>query len=181
MPLGQPREFEVEAIGEPSLPRPDHEEVLAFQIKLGKLHRSVTGAQRVVDESLEALKEIKNLIKEGRMIDLALLDEARELELKLTNARESLSGDPTKTRRGATGAPSIARRIGTALFGTLNNTNGPTKTHQRQYDIAREEYEETIESIRQAVETDLQELMQKLDEAGAPWTKSRKIPRLDED
>ena len=162
-------------MGESSIPRQDPHEVLSFQMQLGSLQRSVTGAQSVVSRALEEVRAIQSAVKEGNA-DISLLDDARALELRLQDASESLTGDPTRTRRGATGAPSISSRIQNALFGTLFNTHGPTAAHRQQHDIARGEYEGTIAAIRTLVEVDLEAFKTRLDSAGVPWTVGRKIP-----
>jgi len=174
--LGEPQTIEVVPIVESTLPRQDRDEVLEFQMTVGGLQRSITGAQQVVSGALEEVRAMQDVVGEGRHLDLGLLEELRELELRLLDAREALSGDPTKTRRGATGAPSIASRARNALMGTLGNTYGPTQTQRRQFEIAREEYDAVIAAIRAVVETDLEALKRKLDEAGAPWTPGREIP-----
>ncbi len=177
-PLGEPRAFEVRSIGEPSLPAMDPREILAFQMEVGELDRSLRGAEQVIAAVLEQLEEIKALIRGGRVPDINLMDEARATELRLIDARERLSGDPTRESRGATGAPSISSRLRRAYYGTLGNTHGPTLTHRQQYEIARSEYGAALAEIREVVEVDLESLQRELDEAGAPWTAGRAIPTV---
>ncbi len=176
--LGEAQSFEVQAIGTPSLPPQDRGEVLAFLQDLDELQRAVGGAQSVIDEAIGQVQDIKQMIDRTVKLDPELLDEARRIELALTDAREALSGDPTKPDRFAMGSPSILGRLRNAYFGSFGQSYGPTGTHRRQAQIAREEYGATIDGVRQLIEDDLEQLKTTLDEAGAPWTRGRKIPVL---
>ncbi len=73
---------------------------------------------------------------------------------------------------------SISRRVQNALFGTMRQSYGPTLTHRRQYEIAREEFESVSDRINDVLNNDVPALKQKLDEAGAPWTPGREIPEI---
>ena len=177
-PLSDPVSFEVQSIGDAAVKRQDPGAILAFQEEVGALRRAVRGASSVVDEALLQVREIEALVEDSRTVDLKLLDDARGIEVSLLDADAALSGDATKTKRHATGAPSIESRLRTALQSTLRNTYGPTGTQRQQYEIAAREYGEVIGSIRRTVEVDLENLKDKLDQAGAPWTRGRKIPAL---
>ena len=177
-PLGDPRTFEVVAIGNPSLPVQDRREVLDFQMKAGELQRAVTGAGGKVQEALNQLAQMKTAIKQTQKADIRLFEEARALELKLMDVRESLSGDATRARRSQTAPPPVMRRARNALVGTLGSIYGPTKTHRREYEIALEEYQEIHGNLKTLIEVDLVKLQRKLDEAGVPWTTGRAIPEL---
>ncbi len=174
--LGKPQGFDVEALFPVAAGATGREETLTFQMKLGEFQRSVSGARSVIDEALRQVSEIKTLIKNGRSVDLTILEEARSIELGLINARDAIDGDRTKARRGAVGAPSVSSRLRNALFGTMNHSSGPTQTQRDQASIAINEYKKAIGTIKKLVEVDLEELKGKLDKAGAPWTPGRKIP-----
>ncbi|MFG0316011.1 MAG: glycosyl hydrolase, partial [Planctomycetota bacterium JB042] len=179
-PLGDPVAFEVEAIGDPALPRQDPVAVLAFQRAVGELARAARAASEVLDEAKVQVDEIEALVKRGRTADLDLLDEARRIELALLDAEEALSGDRTKTSRGEPGSPSVRSRLRNAQS-SLRTTHGPTATQREQFRIAFEEYRAAVGALRRAAEVDLEQLKDALDAAGAPWTRGRKIPTIGED
>ena len=174
--LGDPVPFEVVSIIDPALPRQDREEVLAFQFEAGELQQAVRAAAAKVAEALEEVAAMKQLVADGRTVDLAVLDEARRVELRLLDAQERLSGDRTASSRFAPGTPSITSRLQNALFGTLGQSYGPTQTHRRQLEIAEEEFEAARAEIEEVLEVDVPALKRTLDEAGAPWTSGRAIP-----
>ena len=176
-PLGEPQEFDVVGVIDPALEPMDAQKIIAFQREVGGLQQAISAASKLIESANGELGQVRELVRAGRVKELDLLDAVREMELKLLDAQESLFGDPTAPRRFADGKPSISGRVNTALFGTLGQTHGPTKTHREQFAIAHREYEQVIGEVRKVVETDLERLRKRLDELGAPWTPGRKIPQ----
>ena len=179
--LGEARSVEVVSVREPTLERQDREATLAFQMSVGELQQAISDTVRVVDTALEQARAARDVIADGRKLGHALLDRARGVELALMQAREALVGDSTAADRRGPTRPSVRGRAQSAYFGTFGQTYGPTDTHRRQAEIARTEYEQVIEGVRQAVEVDLAGLLDALDAAGAPWTPGRPIPTLQGD
>lgn len=176
--LGEPRTFDVVSVTRPSLPPKDRREVVRFQMQAGELHRAVAGANERAREVLEQLEDLKVAIRRTAGADDRLFESARALELKLMDARETLTGDPTQRRRHQVTPPSIRRRVSNALSGMMGTTYGPTRTHRREYDLAREEYERVIGELKSLVERDFAELQRQAEAAGVPWTPGRPIPTL---
>jgi hypothetical protein len=161
----------------PTLPLADREQVLAFQKKAGELLRSAMGAGRAADEAEERIRYIKQTIVDTPQLDPAIREEARTLELRLTDLQEQLSGDPTKPRRNEPGMPGLLSRISRAAGESLETLTGPTATHEKNYSIVAEQFEDFLSELRQLVESDLVTLEQRLEDAGAPWTPGRGVPR----
>jgi photosystem II stability/assembly factor-like uncharacterized protein len=168
--------FEVVAIGESSLPRQDREETLAFQMTVGALQKEVVGTSRKLDEVLGQLAEIKRVVTGTRSLDPALYEDARAIELQLLDIKDRLTGDQTLSRRAETAPVSISSRVRIALSGTLRQTHGPTQTHREQFEIGRDQFEEAHEELGDVLDGPFQELLDDLDEAGAPWTSGRGLP-----
>jgi hypothetical protein len=55
---------------------------------------------------------------------------------------------------------------------------GPTATHRRSFEIAREEFDEIEVRLRQLIDVDLPALEAKMEAAGVPWTAGRPLPRV---
>ncbi len=176
-PVGEPQGFEVVSVIDPTLEPMDAQKVIAFQKEAGELQQAISAAGKLIETGTSELGQVRELVRAGRIDDLELLDTIRGLELKLQDAQESLFGDMTAPRRFADGKPSIAGRVNTALFGSMGNTHGPTKTHREQFAIAQREYDQVIGDVRRVVETEMERLRKRLDELGAPWTPGRKIPK----
>jgi hypothetical protein len=94
----------------------------------------------------------------------------------LHDLRERLAGNRQRERMGDPGPVSIARRLEVAGMGTRSSTYGPTPTHRRSLEIAREEFETLRRDLDQVIRVDLPALETKLDAAGVPWTPGRATP-----
>ncbi len=175
--LVPPTEFEVEPLGRSSLPPQDRAAVLAFQKQTGELQRAVMGANEAAKEAANRLKYIKATIENTPTLDPALWQEARALELHLMDLSERINGDPTRRRRSEPAMRGIMARINQIVRGHWSATTGPTQTHRKNYEIAAEEFGEILDDLRQLIETDLPALERKLEEAGAPWTPGRGVPK----
>lgn len=174
--LVPPVSFEVEPLGQSSLPAADRKAILAFQKKTGALQRAVMGANAAAGEAANRIKFIKRTIEITPGLDPGLLKEARALELRLMDLREKMTGDPTKRRRSEPAYRGLMSRIQQIVRGHWSATTGPTQTHRKNYEIAADEFSEILDDLRQLIETDLVALEKKLEAAGAPWTPGRGIP-----
>ncbi len=174
--IGTPQTFDVVPISEASLPRQDRAQTLAFQMQVGQLQRDAVGATRKLAEVLSQLGEIKQVVKNTRTLDQKLYDDSRGLELKLLDIQDQLTGDRTRAARSQTAPLSIIDRVQIALSGTLRQTHGPTNTHRRQYEIGRDQFVTAAETLKNLLEGEFQQILDRLDEAGAPWTSGRRLP-----
>ena len=171
--LGSPQSFEVVAILEPTLPRQDRAEVLAFQMQVGELQREAIGATRKLQATLDSLAEIKQVVSNSADLDPALYDRALEIVNELLDLQIKLTGDETRTSRSQTAQISIVSRIQAGLRGTLGQTYGPTQTHREQFEIGRAEFKEVSRELSRVLDKDYAALLKELDKAGAPWTPGR--------
>ena len=55
---------------------------------------------------------------------------------------------------------------------------GPTATHRRSLEIARQEFSEIEVGLRQLIDVDLPALEAKMEAAGVPWTPGRPLPEV---
>lgn len=172
-----PVDFEVEPLGFSSLSEMEREQILAFQKKTGELQRAVMGADAAAGEAANRITYIKNVIEKTPAVQIRLRDGARSLELRLTDLRERINGDPTKSRRSEPAMDGIMDRINQIVRGHWSTTSPPTETHKKNYDIAAEEFATILEELRTLIEADLPALEKELEEAGAPWTPGRGVPK----
>ena len=103
----------------------------------------------------------------------ALAEEVRRLENRLKDLLITLSGDPVPPAYNEPVPPGIDRRVFNIVYGHWASTSAPTATHQRDYEIAAEEFAELLPKLRILVETDLRRIETEMEKAGAPWTPGR--------
>ena len=174
--LAPPTPFEVEPLNFATLPPADRQSIIAFAQKTGELQRAVLGTLEALNDGLNQVTYIKRIIEQTPSLPLNLRHDARRLELKLMDLREHLTGDPTKSRRSEPAAPGLIDRIDTIIQGHWTTTAAPTSSHRRNYEIAADEFETAMASLRPLLERDLPALHDTLEAAGAPWAPGRKLP-----
>ncbi len=175
--IGNTQTIEVASMQKGSLPAQDINATKQFYELAGQLQRAVRGTSGKVNEVLSQLVEIKQVLKQSGKGTTALLDEARQLELKLKDISELLTGGTVKPRYSEPDVISISSRIRWAGKG-MQTTYGPTKTHRRDYQIAKEQFQAVIDQVKKETEVDFVNLQKKLEAAGLPWTSGRPIPNL---
>jgi photosystem II stability/assembly factor-like uncharacterized protein len=168
--------FECEPLGLSTLPPPDREELLAFQMKTGRLQRALLGAREAAGEARERIKYAIKAIHDTPGVDPSLGDDARQLGVRLDDLLIRLTGDSTRQRRNEPVPPSILNRVQGIVRGHWSCLSAPTATQREAYGIAAAEFTGFLESFRVLVEEDLKRLEENLDSAGAPWTPGR-LPR----
>lgn len=171
-------EFEIEPLTFGDTSEPDREAIMEFVEQAQDLSNSVRGATSIANQAEETLSSIKSMVDRSTKLDPELANEVRSLQLRLMDIMEKFNGDPTKPKRNEPAMPGITSRIRTMMMGAMNSTEGPTGTHRRQYEIAKEQFEAVVGDLETLIEKDLPELNKVLDEAGAPWTPGRGIPKL---
>ncbi len=148
-----------------SFATPDH------LIVIGR--RAVRGSLRVASDAENRLKHIRKAVLVTPAADPALLAETRQLEDRLNQLLIELRGDRTLSRRMVPAPPSISGRIRSVVSDQWYVSSAPTKTLEDSYEYAAEAFTRVLADLRTLVETDIEQLESKLDEAGAPWTPGR--------
>lgn len=174
-PLGGSRTVEVALTGRPAASHRDG--ALAFYLAASELRRTVEGARGKTDEVLDQLAEIKEVVRSSPRGNTELFDEARRLELALQDVRAALVGQTVKSQHHEPDLVPILGRLNSALD-TMDQLAPPTRTHRRDYQIAREQFEVLRDQVTQLIEVDFAQLQRDLETAGLPWTPGRPLPDL---
>ena len=178
--LVEATEFEIEPINFDLTSEPDREAIMEFIRKANKLSQTINGATSVANEIQSQLQAIRTMIQNSVELDPEMDNDVRELQIRLMDIMEKFNGDPTKARRNESAPIGLMSRVRTMMFGAMGSTEGPTGTHQRQYELAEQEFMAVIGDLRKLAEKDIPKLNKQLDAAGAPWTPGRRIPRLND-
>jgi len=173
--MGGPVDFEVVALAEPALPNPDRGSSLAFYLEAGRLQNSVRAASGRADELLQRLGDIRQALQRSQAEWNDLDRRAGKLEEELRRIRRDLTGDTVKSRHNEPDLLPVQSRISGAMSGQ-RSTYGPTITHRRDLEIAREQYDGLLTDLRQIAEEEYRRLEGELEAAGIPWTAGRPIP-----
>jgi photosystem II stability/assembly factor-like uncharacterized protein len=174
--VGEPQEFEIVFISEPTLEAQPREEVFQFQTDVAKLMQKVRAASRRMETTLKELVEIKRVVRSSREVPQELYDQARQLEVKLQDLQDEFDGDDFEEQREQVKKISISRRVRSAAFASFGQTYGPTETHRQQIEIGRSLFESAKERLESLLDDEYAALLEALDDADAPWTPGRPLP-----
>lgn len=168
--LAGPVSFTVKPLGNNVLPAKNKEALAEFQRNVESLAGKVRGAQRLISAVDDELRHIRKAIlwldEPGDMY----MNEVLGIEKQLREIRKEMNGDPVAPRLDMDMPPSISDKIGTVMYGGKYSRSAPTATHQRLYNEVREMFPPVAARLKALVEGPLQNLREKLQEAGAPYT-----------
>ena len=84
-----------------------------------------------------------------------------------------LTGDPILASRNEPTPPAIVDRMQNVVRRHWATSSAATRTYRDDYDIAAAEFAPVLADLRKTIGTDLKNLEDQLEAAGAPWTPGR--------
>ncbi len=168
----EPVSFEVVPLDRQTLLAGDKEEVLAFQQEVAELQRSIKGTNKLYSEKKEKLDYIEKAIEMYPSAPIDMLAEVKALEESMYRIRLSLYGDRTRSSREFETKPSLNGRVGYAAYSSWWNTAEPTKTAREQIDIAKEEYADILNQMREVADA-VEDIEKRLVDMKVPYTPGR--------
>ena len=118
------------------------------------------------------MSHVRQAIVDTPQADPALLTESEELRQRLNALLTRIRGDQTRGKRNEPTAPSIIERVQNVVSSQWYTTSGPTQTEQDAYRYAGTEFADALKEVRQLADK-LQQLEERLEAAGGPWTPGR--------
>lgn len=172
-PLAAPQEFTVTVDGLASMNPDGRQELVAFQQKVTRLERAVSGAIEAANAVTGRLEQIKRALDQTPTAESRWKDAARQLEQRNRDILRTLRGDVVLRSHNENTPLSISERVSTIVDEERFSLSRPTKTQQDSYTIASQEFTEMLGKLRALIDVDLRQLEKALDVAGAPWTPGR--------
>ncbi|MCL4524355.1 MAG: glycosyl hydrolase, partial [Acidobacteria bacterium] len=172
-PFAGEQSFNVVVEGQSSMKPEDRAALHAFQQKVVKLQRAVSGTLDIANTTRTRLGLIKRAIQETPALDQKLRDQANALDAQLNSILRALRGDVALRQRNENTMPAISERVGGIAGDQRMSISRPTQTHLDAYAIAAQEFAAELAKLRALVETDLVKLEKALEAAGAPYTPGR--------
>ncbi|MEL7450170.1 MAG: glycosyl hydrolase [Pseudomonadota bacterium] len=170
---GQKHAFDVVSIREATLPGSPPDVVVAFARDVAELQRQADGAVALIDETKTRLGAIRDALMRSTAGDATLDRLARDMQVQLHELRDRLAGNQKRGIMGDPGPVSINQRLQVASIGNRFGNYGPTPTHRRAYEIARDEFGEVQPALQKLATDALPALEERLEAAGVPWTPGR--------
>ena len=171
--LGQPEAFNVDADTASPVRPEDRLALAAFQQKVAKLYRALSGSINTANDTRTRLRAIKRALNETPTADPKLAKTAEQLEMQVIEFLRTTRGDEVLARRNENVPASISERVQNIMSGERQAIQKPTQTHVMNYQIAAEEFSGELAKLRKVVDVDLRDLEKQMEAAGAPWTPGR--------
>ena len=170
-PLSGPQSFEARGFYE--IPPADRARLLAFERKVARLQRAVTGAVESASETRNRIAHIQKALLDTPTATPSLQAEVRAAEARLAEIEIALKGDAVLAARNEPTPPAITDRVQSIVDAQWNATSVPTATSEEAYRFAAQEFQGELEKLRQLVLVDLKKIEDGLETSGAPWTPGR--------
>jgi len=153
------------------------EAVLAFKKQLAELQRSVTGANRKLNEMSDRIKHLIKAVDLTPMENESAAQEIRALSMRLKTLQIKFRGDSTISSRQEAVPWSISQRVGSLYRGLIESQADIPGNYKTSMQIALSSYSSALKEL-QMIDADLTAFENKAEESGAPWTPGR-MPSLD--
>ncbi len=164
--------FHTVPLGQGTLSAADRVAVTAFHRQTARLQRAAMGTNAALGETETRLGLLRHAIEATPGAPAALAERGRALTNRLRDLRTELSGDEVLGSGQEPVPPTLLNRIQRVVGNTWSNTQAPTATHHRNYEIAAQQLGEYLPKLKAAMD-DLSKLEDDAEAAGAPWTPGR--------
>ncbi|MCA1817439.1 MAG: glycosyl hydrolase [Acidobacteria bacterium] len=171
--VGTPQTFEVTVEEREGMTQADRDARVAFQQKVTRLQRAVTGALNTGEALRPRLAAIKRALLNTPDPGNKMINEATRLDDRAGEIMRQLRGDTVLQRHNENTPPSISDRVFSIIGDESATLSRPTRTQEEQYRVAAQEFEGVLAQLRQLVDVDLRNLEKQMEAAGAPWTPGR--------
>lgn len=180
-PLTEPKEFTCKLLNNRTLPAENHEEMVAFQLKISKMVQSVRSANRWASDLKEKMQYIRQAFDRTPGATYENIVKASEVDKKLDDILFKFTGKTPKASReeNPPAQVSINERLNSMAWAHWSSMSGITTTEKSIYNILKKEYPKALQELKDLYENDIMELQKELDKLNAPYTPGR-IPVWEE-
>ena len=172
-PLAGPVAFRVAPEGAGAMDVAALKELHAFQAKVVRLDRAVSGTVEAANELAKRLESLRRALDQTPAAKPAWGTQVRDLEQHTRDVLRALRGDVALRSRYENTPPSISERVEYAVDSSRLSLAKPTATQQDAYRIASDGLSEQLGKLRKMIKEELPGLEKAMEAAGAPWTPGR--------
>jgi photosystem II stability/assembly factor-like uncharacterized protein len=169
--LSGPQSFDARGFYE--IPPADRTRLLAFERKVARLQRAVTGAVESAGEARNHIAHIKKSLLDTPAATPSLEAEVHAAEARLAEIEIALKGDAVLAARNEPTPPAITDWVQSIVDAQWSATSVPTATSEEAYRFAAEAFQGELDKLRQLVQVDLKKIEDGMEASGAPWTPGR--------
>lgn len=174
--IGKPQKFEVTPLGLATLAAKNPDAVKKYYQEAGQLLATMQGSYQYLETQLENLEEVKTKALNTN-VAAELLPQIRKVEVKLRELAFHFTGDQTRASRAEFVQPGLMGRLRRALRSQYNSS-GPTKTHQANYQMAREAFQGVHQELKALADKDIMRLQNAMKQQGLTWPATPELPLM---
>lgn len=175
--LDEPVRFDVARMyKEPALAGASLDEIDAFWTAYAALAGQVSAARYALDDAVEDLDTLHALLAASTAAPGDMDARLHALRQDLYALDKALTGDKSRAVVGAYDVHNVTTWMNHAYNGVDNSSYGPTPSHRKSLEYARQAFEPIRARLKRAIEEDIPALRKALSASDAPWGKGQPIP-----
>jgi hypothetical protein len=176
--LAGPMAFDVVQVFEGTLEGSSPTAAAEFMRQIADLQRGVTAADEAMELAFKTVEELERALARSTTDPGTFDTELEAFKQELYELDQALSGNRSISEMGQPQVPTVAGRLRVASMSGGMSDYGPTATHRRSFEIARDEFLRIDGELRRLIDVELPALEAKMEAAGVPWTPGRPLPEL---
>jgi photosystem II stability/assembly factor-like uncharacterized protein len=175
--LSEPINFEVVPLREGALQGATPDETVAFWQEMQEMRRSTTAASAALRNALNKIELMRKALEQTAVRPENLEEELLSVKDQLLDLDHEMNGNRSKREVGERDIHTLNDRLNVAVYGTAFSTYGPTPTHRKSLEIAKNQFDGIREKLDDIRLNKIPELEKALQEAGSPWFEGQPIPQ----
>lgn len=174
--LAGPLEFDVKRVFPGALPGKGVEEAAKFWREVEAANERISAARMVLGSTQKKLEAIEKVLVKTPDANEQLYKQWTDVRKRVLDLEQELNGSKARAEIGELDKPGIGKRMGTVYSGVGSSSYGPTGTHVKSFEIARQELEILEKNLNEVVNTQLPALLKNLRAAGSPYFEGMEYP-----
>ncbi len=175
--LGTIQTFTVKRITKGALEGAELKVTIAFWKQLADMQRQLSATSKALANSLKRVKELQKALARSYSEPGDLDQDLTSITKQLNALDVELNGQGSKNGIGERNHTTIYDRMGAAMLGTTLSTYGPTETHIKTFNIAREQFDILQAKLNDLLKNKIPAFEENLQQAGAPWVSGSDLPK----
>lgn len=166
--IAGPVSFNVERLYRGALKGNEPKEVAAFWEEISQLNRLTSASALSIKKAFKKIKTMELAISRTPKELDEIISQLHTMKMNLFKLEETLSGNKSKYETGEKSNPTILSRLNKVINGVWDSTYGPTQTQIKNVEIAKRQFVEFEQKLKNIIEIEMPAIENALFEAGAP-------------
>ncbi len=170
--LVAPQSFKTVPLNEYVMTATDKAAADAFNKKVAELSRAMSGADAYRKEMADKIPYLKQAVLNAPNVPNGTYEQVLAIQMKLADINRKINGDGLRARYEAVAPPSLRGRVDLITGALWSTTAAPTETFKANYDIAANNFESILNSLK-AIKSEIDQVENTLEKYKAPYTPGR--------